>query len=329
MECRQAREFLSEFIDKVLNEWDTALLQEHLRICQGCRKELESLTGLIQELKDLETIKAPKGFVDRVNRLLKKRTPSDMLLDLIMIPSRIRIPGEITGLAVTVVLALLVFNTIYPIKNILHTSLPEESMEIKMQGKDAILSSGRTDPSTRGVLESRQHQGARLPTRPAEPIQIALLIGSLEQGDREDENPVTTMEASTGLKGRADRGLSPLQLPGSKFRINSHINGATEKKSPEKTADAIGKTGENPSSSELALLDIRKIISSLEGEIVSVEYYLGNSEADIVTVEISAEKYDKFFEMIDYVGVRQPHFPPKLDKIKEKISIQIKIITEE
>jgi predicted anti-sigma-YlaC factor YlaD len=93
MECRQAREFLSEFIDKVLNEWDTALLQEHLRICQGCRKELESLTGLVQELKDLETIKAPKGFVDRVNRLLKKRTPSDMLLDLIMIPSRIRIPA--------------------------------------------------------------------------------------------------------------------------------------------------------------------------------------------------------------------------------------------
>jgi hypothetical protein len=33
--------------------------------------------------------------------------------------------------------------------------------------------------------------------------------------------------------------------------------------------------------------------------------------------------------MIDYVGVRQPHFPPKLDKNKEKISIQIKIITEE
>ncbi|MBW1916369.1 MAG: zf-HC2 domain-containing protein [Deltaproteobacteria bacterium] len=319
MECRQAREFLSEFIDKVLNERDTALLQEHLRICQDCRKELESLTGLIQELKSLETIKAPKGFVDRVNRHL----------DLITIPSRIRIPGEITGLAVTVVLALLVFNTIYPIKNILHTSLPEEGMGIKMQGKDAISSPGRTDPSTRGALENRLHQGARLPTRPAEPIQIALLIGSLEQGDREDENPVTTMEASTGLKGRADRGLSPLQLPGSKFRVNSHINGATEKKSPEKTADAIGKTGENPSSSELALLDIRKIISSLEGEIVSVEYYIGNSEADIVTVEISAEKYDKFFEMIDYVGVRQPHFPPKLDKNKEKISIQIKIITEE
>jgi anti-sigma factor RsiW len=43
MKCAEARELLSAYLDRTLSASECAELEEHLRLCPGCARELEEL----------------------------------------------------------------------------------------------------------------------------------------------------------------------------------------------------------------------------------------------------------------------------------------------
>jgi putative zinc finger protein len=66
MNCHDARERLSDWLDEALSVQERAEVGDHLDGCPDCRRELDRLRATLQLLSRLEQPRAPAGFVDRV-----------------------------------------------------------------------------------------------------------------------------------------------------------------------------------------------------------------------------------------------------------------------
>lgn len=67
MECREAREFFSPYLDGELTTGEKDLMQRHLAACPACREELARWEELSRALKGLKTpVAAPPGFAAAV-----------------------------------------------------------------------------------------------------------------------------------------------------------------------------------------------------------------------------------------------------------------------
>ncbi len=72
MECREARAYLTEYIDGFLLEKERAQLEAHLQACAACKKEVEALRALRGELRALK-IEDTSDFVFDIE---KAKTPA-------------------------------------------------------------------------------------------------------------------------------------------------------------------------------------------------------------------------------------------------------------
>ena len=67
MECRKAGAFLSAHVDRELDARDAAALDEHLRGCEGCRKQLTALQSVRATVSAHATrFSAPSELADRI-----------------------------------------------------------------------------------------------------------------------------------------------------------------------------------------------------------------------------------------------------------------------
>ena len=61
-ECSRTRRILSGYMDRCLNPEDRHVVDEHLRACQGCREELESLRATVTLLRRLPEVTPSRSF---------------------------------------------------------------------------------------------------------------------------------------------------------------------------------------------------------------------------------------------------------------------------
>ena len=57
MKCREAREHISAYQDKMLSQEEASLLEEHLKVCKDCSgyfNEMKSLLGHVRSLEEVE-----------------------------------------------------------------------------------------------------------------------------------------------------------------------------------------------------------------------------------------------------------------------------------
>ncbi|MGI9862824.1 zf-HC2 domain-containing protein [Moorella naiadis] len=66
MECREAREFFSPYLDEELAREERAALEGHLEGCPACREELARWRELARALRGLKVAAAPPGFTAAV-----------------------------------------------------------------------------------------------------------------------------------------------------------------------------------------------------------------------------------------------------------------------
>ncbi len=66
MNCKQACEQLSEYIDGELDEQSKRTLEGHLAGCEACRDELEGLRRTVAAVKSLPTVPAPEELSSRI-----------------------------------------------------------------------------------------------------------------------------------------------------------------------------------------------------------------------------------------------------------------------
>ena len=72
MKCAKVKRLLGRYIDKELrDEKQIALLEEHLKICVGCQKELGSLLSLRGMIAQKEKIKAQENFLAKLQNKIQ------------------------------------------------------------------------------------------------------------------------------------------------------------------------------------------------------------------------------------------------------------------
>ncbi|MHB8882161.1 MAG: anti-sigma factor family protein [Thermodesulfovibrionales bacterium] len=66
MNCSKAHKLISPYIDGELPESEMKTLEDHIKVCSGCRTELEESRELHNLFSKADTYKAPYGFHARV-----------------------------------------------------------------------------------------------------------------------------------------------------------------------------------------------------------------------------------------------------------------------
>lgn len=72
MECCKVREQLSCYMDKALDEHTLELIEAHLAQCASCRRELTSLTALVEAAAGIENVEPPAELRDSITRSVRK-----------------------------------------------------------------------------------------------------------------------------------------------------------------------------------------------------------------------------------------------------------------
>ncbi|MEA1960454.1 MAG: zf-HC2 domain-containing protein [Bacillota bacterium] len=72
MRCEQIQELLSPYLDKMTNQQENKMIEDHLDNCFTCSYELEQMQRTCALLHNIETHEAPEGFVKDVHRRVAK-----------------------------------------------------------------------------------------------------------------------------------------------------------------------------------------------------------------------------------------------------------------
>ena len=106
MNCHDARERLSDFLDEALGAPELALVQAHLDGCPDCRRDLERLRATVSLLSRVERPRAPVGFVDRVMVAARPVPWYRRLGRWLFLPLGIKLPVEAAAMLVIAVLGV-------------------------------------------------------------------------------------------------------------------------------------------------------------------------------------------------------------------------------
>ncbi|MGH7400598.1 MAG: anti-sigma factor family protein, partial [Candidatus Rokuibacteriota bacterium] len=108
MTDHEAREWLSAYLDEALALDERRRVEAHLATCAECRHELAGLRQTIALLHRVEPVRAPVGFVDRV-AAARPRPWYRRVVDAVFRPLSIKLPVEVTALAMVGLLAVYLF----------------------------------------------------------------------------------------------------------------------------------------------------------------------------------------------------------------------------
>lgn len=106
MNCRQARELLSPYIDGELPAAERAQLEDHLEQCEDCRSELGELRALVDVLGSLPEEPLPEGFAEALHGRITRRHRWPRLARLVPGRPSFR-PGWVQALAVACLVVFL------------------------------------------------------------------------------------------------------------------------------------------------------------------------------------------------------------------------------
>ena len=109
MNCHDARELFSDWVDEALTAEDRTRVDAHLAQCADCRKELERFRETVALLHRVERPRAPVGFVDRVLEAARPAPWHRRLLQRLFLPLSVKLPAEAAALLLVAGLAVYVF----------------------------------------------------------------------------------------------------------------------------------------------------------------------------------------------------------------------------
>src|SRR5215467_612614 len=96
MNCQEARELCSDYLDHRLAPAQVSSLEEHLKACSVCNQEIEALRATISLIGSLDKISTSPDFLDQVQKKIKKRRDLKRVTWLFH-PLRNKVPLEIAA----------------------------------------------------------------------------------------------------------------------------------------------------------------------------------------------------------------------------------------
>ena len=326
MECAKIKELLSEYIDNVLDAKAKAAVEEHLKSCSDCSKELASLKAYISDMGILKDAKAPDGFLKSVHERIDRRFEFEKIMRKIFVPIHIKVPIEALAVAASVMLILIVYRSGgSPLSRVLQTPLSGKMRVLKVQQakKPAVPATedkmynlaelqAVDEVSTGAIVRQRTTAARKQETvltdsldggytkkqaiQEPQSIEIALAI-SLE--------PVTTSESLGGYEHREELMRS--------LYDKSDI-------------DTVGKE-EISTKAPTIISSIAFIADSLEGTVENIEYNKETSILEYITLKIPANNYKQLTEKLAGLGHIQGGLKDEPIEDVPQLVVRIKVTT--
>ena len=309
MECESIRERLSEYIDDIVDPATKARMEAHLLACEQCKAELSSLRAVVGELSSLESVEAPRDFLERLHERMEPRFTIRRLAEILFLPAHIKIPLE---LATVAALVLLIFVGLY-------THQPEEQIALAPE----------SPPQMRVAQKA--------PLGSAEP--------ALEKEALKVEPP---FEAATAEHEERERGFVQLVLlvkteaSGilSASRTATKAAPVTEKRvrmSEEDVDDTVSRfegeedlqvpNGEMKGGETVSR--VKDLVSRVDGRVLSTQYDEQTKRPKMLSVEIPSDRYSSFHtELARIASLENP--PPTIsEKDHDLVRIDIRFVFPE
>jgi len=182
MTCHEVRESLSAYLDEALTPDERARVDAHLETCADCPRELASLRATVTLLRRVQPVRAPVGFVDRTLALTRPRPWYRRLAEALLLPLSVKVPVQVTGVALIALLAVYLFER-----------TPELKQAARFDARPDAPAEDRPAPALRppiGAASTPPAQRAKpvvpAPTAPPAAEPGASQIASRGESDRPD-----------------------------------------------------------------------------------------------------------------------------------------------
>src|SRR5215468_6266219 len=109
MNCAEVQKYLSDFLEKSVDNERARAIEDHLAVCSLCNEELAGLAECQRLVSSLPVVEPPLGFTSRVMARVREAEHSPSLWKRLFWPLRIKIPLQATAVVLIAVLAAYIY----------------------------------------------------------------------------------------------------------------------------------------------------------------------------------------------------------------------------
>jgi hypothetical protein len=322
MKCFRAKKLLSSYLEGYLDKHSSLQLEEHLAGCVACRRQMDDLTMLVDELKSLEPVKAPPDFLDQIHARLEPRRIRHNFAKKLFHPWRIKIPLELASAAA---LALLIVAVI---------SIQKEQEPIFQKPQTVVSRSALERETDKKVLSRPLEKVRPMPTaeqrntdrKKTEVKSIVLVLQDIAW----EPSPEAAAGPEETENGPLTRFLEPKpadQKPGEdKIKKRAPVKSLSVTDTVDQ--DKRGIIEKHRSDTAVILSRIQALIQSVAGNIISERETGRTQDLRQITVDIPIGRYPEFIDKLNRIAPFQTP-PPPITLDQDSIRIQIRLIVSQ
>jgi hypothetical protein len=137
MECNEAQELISEYIDKRLDPKTTETINGHLSACSNCRVKAERLSQTNRLFASLPQVEPPVGFTTRLMAHVQEEAAKPNLWKWLSLPFQIGVPLQATAVVLVAVVAVFLYQKERPLER--STPVGDAGRELSRVGGEQTI----------------------------------------------------------------------------------------------------------------------------------------------------------------------------------------------
>ena len=169
MNCAEVQKYLSDFLDKSLDNERARAIEDHLAACSRCSEEMASLAECQRLVSGLPAVELPSGFTNRVMARVREAANPPSLWERLFLPLQIKIPLQATAVVLITALAAYIYQK-EPLQRESVVAVQPESSFREQNETDRLASSVAPAPNskTKEVAEETKPRVQELRPKPEE-----------------------------------------------------------------------------------------------------------------------------------------------------------------
>ena len=148
MNCAEVQKYLSDFLDKSLDNERARAIEDHLAACSRCSEEMTSLAECQRLVSGLPAVELPLGFTNRVMARVREAANPPSLWERLFLPLQIKIPLQATAVVLIAVLAAYIYQK-EPLQRESVVAVQPESSFREQNETDRLASSVAPAPNSK------------------------------------------------------------------------------------------------------------------------------------------------------------------------------------
>lgn len=324
MECRQARELFSEYIDKRLDSKTSAPLNEHLAECAECRVHAARLERMNKLFAAMPTAEPPLGFHTRVLTHVREQAAKPKLWSWLSLPFQIGVPMQATAVVLVAALAVFLYQQESPPEQLPTTPVPmpaPESAALAPKSEPASASppvelARKADSGAAPKLSLRAAKEGPTPTfkqHPATPPADAPPLGTRPAPAPSGARPF----GAPGAPNLENRESARAGEATADLRLTLRLNVQLSMRKEEASADSARPVFASLTEDQAKRLDQAR------------QRALETGQAQNATLSLPRDKYEQLKQELRAIGVLDPEAArqaPPLAKDAGSVSIQLTLL---